>query len=65
LNVARGIYLGLRGDTLLWLRGKEFVPPDRGRSMLPYVDRGAFPLAPRNLATDVRWRNVGYHSLTH
>jgi diadenosine tetraphosphate (Ap4A) HIT family hydrolase len=30
LNVARGIYLALRGDALLWLRGKEFVPPDRG-----------------------------------
>ena len=30
-NVARGIYLSLRGDALLWLRGKEFVPAERGR----------------------------------
>jgi hypothetical protein len=29
-NVARGIYMALRSDALLWLRGKEFVPPDLG-----------------------------------
>ncbi len=29
LNVARGIYLALRGDARLWLRDREFVPPDR------------------------------------
>ena len=28
LNVARAIYLRLPGDARLWLRGKEFVPPD-------------------------------------
>jgi diadenosine tetraphosphate (Ap4A) HIT family hydrolase len=28
-NVARGIYLRLRGDALLWLAGKEFAPPER------------------------------------
>ena len=28
LNVARAIYLRLPNDARLWLRGKEFVPPD-------------------------------------
>lgn len=28
-NVARGIYLSLRGEALLWLKGKEFVPHNR------------------------------------
>ena len=28
LNVARAIYLRLPDDARLWLRGKEFVPPD-------------------------------------
>ncbi len=29
-SVARAIYLRLPGDARLWLRGKEFVPPDPG-----------------------------------
>jgi len=29
LGVARGIYWRLPGDARLWLRGKEFVGPDR------------------------------------
>ena len=28
-SVARGIYLRLPADARLWLRGKEFVTPDR------------------------------------
>jgi hypothetical protein len=28
LNVARAIYLRLPDDARLWLRGKEFAPPD-------------------------------------
>jgi len=28
LNVARAIYLRLPNDARLWLRGKEFIPPD-------------------------------------
>jgi len=31
LNVARAIYLRLPDDARLWLRGKEFVPPDAVR----------------------------------
>jgi hypothetical protein len=47
LSVARAIYLRLPGDARLWLRGKDFVPPEP--SLIGFALASAPPSRARQL----------------